>query len=206
MPFRTTAPTVLAALILATLPTLAPAQNLVPNPNFDSSLTDWTAQFPANDPLASIALDSNDGSPSAPSMLFTQLQPGTMPDQREIRSGCMPVTPGMRYDFSYDTSRRPIVVASGVDVITYSDTACTTNAANTMPVDANAHCSALTGAWIRCYHHGVLVPTGVVAIKLRVLGILLSANDPPLNQFRIDNVRFGPIGTVPVELQSFELR
>jgi hypothetical protein len=194
-----------AIAVIALLPPLATAQNLVANPNFDISLDNWTPMFSGSDPLASLTLDAKEGSPSPPSMLFTQLQPATMVDQREILSECIVVTPGQRYDLSYDTRRRPIAIASGMSLRTFSDTSCT-NIASQMPTDANSQCVGLSGDWLRCYHHAVLAPVGVAALRLRITGVLMNANNPPLNQFRIDNVRFGPVDTVPVELQSFEIR
>jgi len=194
------------ATAVALLPLIATAQNLVANPNFDTNLDNWTPTFGSSDPLASLTLDATEGSPSAPSMLFTQLQPATMIDQREILSECIAVTAGQRYDLSYDTRRRPIATASGMSLRTFSDTACANSAAAQMPTSANDPCAALPAGWLRCYHHAALAPVGVSAIRLSITGVLLFAGDPPLNQFRIDNVRFGPVGTVPVELQSFEIR
>lgn len=197
-----------AAFAITFLPSVSTAQNLVANPNFDAGRENWTPQFSEPDPLVSLTVDETEGSPSAPSLLFTQMQEPAMTDQRLIVSACIPVTAGIRYDFSYDTRPRPTpAIASGIRIRSFSDAACTTPGTSIQNSDsAKNNCTALTGDWRRCHHHAALIPAGVVAVDLRVTGILMSANDPPFNVFRIDNVRFGPVGTVPVELQSFELR
>lgn len=193
-----------AFLLSVALPFAASAQNLVANPNFDTSLANWTSTHGA--PTVSITLDTSTGSPSPPSLLFTQLQPPPALEVAHIFSECIAVSAGQAYDLVYDTVLRPTpAIASGIDAHTFSDAGCTTQTGALMG-NAKDNCSALTAPWIRCQQYNQIVPAGVVAVRLRITGILLAANDPPPNTFRIDNVRFGPSGTVPVQLQSFELR
>lgn len=166
----------------------AHAANLVPNPDFDTDTSSWAAN---PDSLGvSFTLDATDGSPAAPSALLT---PGG--GINDVDSACFAATPG-QYDLFVNLKPGNNGPGASSFVVAYSDTACTayiTGLANTSQTDV-----PLADGWFQQSTQNFALPVGTQSVYV-VLGTVGSV---PIH---FDHVRFGPAGTTPVTLQSFDL-
>lgn len=178
---------VAAALSVAVNPA-AYAGNLLPNPDFATSTSGWSIslEFPG----ARLELDTDDGSPAAPSaVLFSG------PGINDAVSDCIPVSTG-RFDLFVNLKPGLNDVRVGAAVVAFSDASCTTyisSLAHTQLTDV-----ALSGGWYRQSARNFMLPDGTQGIQ-----VALSNNNP--GPIHFDHVRFGPAGTTPVMLQSFDV-
>jgi len=167
----------------------AVAQNLVPNPNFDSGLDGWTNM--QADTGAIWTLDSTDGSPTAPS---GHLQAGGRPSSL-VNSACIAIDTTHNIDLNVDIKSSDAMYPGHVAVYTYGDPACS------IAGDAfvASSCAALPAdGWQRCSQINYALPAGTQ-------GVIISLSVYYLTSANFDDVRFGPTGTVPVTLQSFDI-
>jgi hypothetical protein len=169
------------------------AQNVVPNPQFDSadSLDNWPILYGLG---ATLTLDASDGSPETPSAF---LRAGS--SQASLAySTCIPFSPTTAVDLQADIKSDPGALPDfpgHVSVYAYGDASCSGRA----DVFAATTCFALSDGWQRCSNLGLALPQGTssVNVVLSVLRLTVSA--------KFDNIRLGPTGTVPVTLQSFDI-
>lgn len=170
---------------------VASAANLVANPNFDVDVEGWTVDPTSNG--GAFTLDSGDGSPVPPSGF---LQHGGRPTTL-VRTACIVVSDLQNVDMHADIKpsfqdpmENPNIVA-----YTFSDSACSIPMPAVISTDA---CISLSSpGWERCstVNHPLAAGTQSVVVSISVSRI--DAN--------FDNIGFGPTGTVPVTLQSFNI-
>ena len=157
------------------------AANLVANPDFDADLTGWTNEVPN----AYLSLDNTTGDPVAPSAHLV-VSSGTT----DVLSDCMVVDPSQNVDFSINIkSNSSGLIQFGLRA--YSDAAC-----SSLPVEAGN----LTGSetiWTRKEMLNFALPAGTQSVRIDMLGGA---------DMNFDHVQFGPAGTTPVRLQSFDVR
>lgn len=175
--------------------TSLPAQNLVTNPGFDSDLDGWSmihgsASWSADDCCG----DANSGSASLPVVVGAMAM---------LNSACIGVTPGASYDLVVlaETLALPpdFLSGSGTATVTWYDdmASCPYILVN----EPGATFQPYTG-W-RSFGATFVAPATAAAVK-----VTLMAQAGGLSQgidVHFDNVRFGPTGSVPVTLQSFEV-
>lgn len=164
------------------------AANLLSNPDFAANTAGWSvsSEFPG----ARFVLDMNDGSPGAPSAV---LIPG--PGINDAVSDCIALAAG-RYDLFVNL--KPGLNDQGVRaaVLAFDDASCTTyNSALAYTQQTDV---ALSNGWYQQSVRNFMLPQGTHGVR-----VALSNNNPtPVN---FDHVRFGPAGTTPVTLQTFDI-
>jgi len=187
-----------AIAALASVSPPLPAQNLIANPGFDSDLSGWTVIL-GSASWSPLDCCGNSGSGSA----SLRAGPGgTGPTY--LVSDCITVTPGS----SYDLVVRAETLAVPPDFLAGSGTATITWYDNGVPcsnvlVTVEPGVSFGTDAGWRSFGTTFIAPATVVAAKVTLIaagGGLSQAID-----VHYDDVRFGPSGSVPVTLQSFDV-
>ncbi|MEO7935995.1 MAG: hypothetical protein ABIR27_07030 [Dokdonella sp.] len=187
--WKLTAPILSALLCLASA--MTSAANLVANPNFDTDVAGWTLDPGANG--GAFALDSADGSPAAPSAF---LQRGGSP-VTGVKTGCIAVSSLQNIDMHADIkpSFQGFPARAQIIAYTFSDTSCSISMPTVIVTDA---CVALPApGWVRCSTVNHSLAAGTQGVVLDISVSLTDAN--------FDNIGFGPTGTVPVTLQSFNI-
>ncbi|MEO7325283.1 MAG: hypothetical protein ABIW82_10695 [Dokdonella sp.] len=177
--------------VLCLGPVMASAANLVANPNFDADVAGWTLDSTANG--GSFTLDSGDGSPVPPSGF---LQSGGTPNTI-VRTDCIVVSGLQNIDMHADIKpsfqdpmRNPEIMAH-----TFSDSTCSSAMPTYIFTDA---CIVLSApGWERCSTVNHPLPPGTQSVVVSISVSIINAN--------FDNIGFGPTGTVPVTLQSFNI-
>jgi hypothetical protein len=190
---RALIPVISLAFAFAAMP--LPAQNLVTNPGFDTDLDGWSlilgsAAWSSDD----CCDDANSGSASFP------LGPYGM---GMLNSACIDVTPGASYDLVVlaETLALPpdFLFGSGTATVTwYDDVASCPYIFLSEP-----GMTIQPGTGWRSFGATFVAPPTAAAAK-----VTLMAQTGGLSEgidVHFDNVRFGPTGSVPVTLQSFEV-
>lgn len=176
--------------LISTSATPALAQNLITNPTFDTDYSGW----PAGD--AKWVADDCCGNPASGSVTLQQHQ--------SLVSNCINVTGGSSYDLTFWSKFAPVNVSfpspNGFASVAWL-TACggdPIGPPNTYPTiypgDAAAWHQLGATFVAPASAHGVSIDIGGQNCGLSCGGTTW-----------FDNVAFGPAGTVPVELQSFEI-
>ena len=169
----------LAGLVLQCVS--ARAANLVNNPDFTSDINGWTG--------SGLSWDSSDGDPSPGSAHLITAVPGTTVD-----STCIVIAAPQNIDLFVN-----IKVASGslnVNALSFTDTSCMGN--------LNGFTGTLITApstWQLSSVTNVPLPNGTNSVLLQVVSSTLGSTDA-----HFDHVLFGPTGSAPVRLQSFDVR
>jgi len=192
-PLRANILVISGAFAFAAMP--LPAQNLVTNPGFDANLDDWSMI------LGSASWSSDDccGNANSGSASLAVIVGGTV----MMNSACIGVTPGASYDLVVlaETLAIPPDFLSGLGTATvtwYDDIA---SCPNVLVSEPGVTFQPDTG-W-RQFGATFVAPATAAAVKVTLMaqaGGLSQAID-----VHFDNVRFGPTGSVPVTLQSFEV-
>lgn len=179
-------PMLASTLLLAGYATGAGAQNLVPNPDFDTDLAGWTIVLPSD-----VTLDNSVGSPAAPSMhmLAVDATPAAT-----AYTDCIEIDTSSNVDLIADI--RLITGAASASVTAYSSAGCTGPIG---PAGLISDGEPLVDGWERAAAINYALPVGTVGVR-----VFLSVNGD-LAEANFDRVRFGPTGTTPVSLQSFRV-
>lgn len=182
------------ALVLGTAGT-ATAANLLVNPDFDSDLANWN---PTNASQGTATFDGSDGSPSAGSVLFTGVACCTVQVLQ-----CVAVSAGQSYDFGAVLKQGPVAPGQagdgmGIDVTWYDAANCS---GSDLATDTLA--PSVTTSWVRYAKGNVVAPPGAQSASYRIR----QYNFAGLTNLtsHADHAFFGASGTVPVELQSFNV-
>lgn len=164
------------------------AANLVTNPDFDTDTNGWSAMAGG-----SIALETSDGSPGAPSLQITTAGGSVA----RADSACITVTGGQNYDLTFNQKSNDVAAGS---VTYYSDSACTQYVSFSNPASFAA---SLSNGWSHETLNNFTIPTGVGSVQVE---ISVSAGGASTATALVDHVRFGPAGSAPVTLQSFQVQ
>lgn len=161
----------------------AHAQNLVQNASFDAGDDFWTIVLPA---LSEV--DNSTGSDAPPSMKVSA--PGPSSPLAQVYSTCIVVDESVNYDLIVDILHES--GASEARVSAYT-----------------GHCLSFIGSAITVTGSGagwqtqsstnVTLPAGTGSVTV----VLQTSSFP--SEANFDRVRFGPTGTTPVTLQSFDI-
>ena len=175
-----------AVLVSIGMSCLVHAGNRITNPDFSTGVAGWSVstEFPG----ARFELDTSDGSPAAPSAM---LSPG--PGLNEADSECILVTAG-RYDLFVNLKPGLNDYRVHAGVIAYADELCMAYISGL--ADTQSTVAALSNGWYQQSAVNFLLPAGTQSIR-----VALTNNMP--GPIHFDHVRFGPAGTTPVALQSF---
>lgn len=200
------------ALFALCMVSSAQAQNLVTNPDFDTDIAQWLLSVG----VGSITHDASEGSPSPGAMRFVGSAPrvglsdeqqGTSLAGREdgargtsnnSRSACIPAAGGTRYDL-FAQIKIISGAAGSAGVIFFPETDCSGSSTFGGVVQS----TIVDGTWRTISSVDFEAPSGTQSAQVFLtLGVGF-----PATQFLgfFDTVRFGPTGTVPVTLQSFEV-
>jgi hypothetical protein len=174
----------ISAVLLLGLAQATMAANLVPNPDFATDLNGWTAA-----PGATFLFDTTTGMP-APSA--TVAVPSGGPDGW-IRSTCIQIDASQNVDFVVSAwCAGPVNVDFNLNA--FSDTNCS------VPISTAAHLAVggLFHTWLGKSQMNFALPVSTQSVQVEVPLI-------PFGGGRIDRIRFGPTGTTPVSLQSFDV-
>jgi hypothetical protein len=179
-------PTPVSILLLATYCGGAIAENLVPNPDFDTNLDGWTIVLPSD-----TTLDNSTGSPAAPSMRMIAVD-GT--PAATAYTDCLEIDTSSNVDLIVDI--RSVTGTARASATAYSGAGCLG------PIGPAGEVSGgdpLVDGWERGAAIDYALPPGTVGVR-----VFLSVNGD-LAEANFDRVRFGPTGTTPVSLQSFRI-
>lgn len=172
------------------------AANLLVNPNFDTDANSWQLSESSQ---GSSFFDAATGDPAPGSVEFNGVACCTV----QV-SQCVAVTAGQAYDYGAELIQGPIAPAPqsgdgiGLDLHWYNDNACATQSTliDTLTPD-------VSGTWTRYGHGNVVMPVGAQSVMFRIRQYNFAAL-PSLTS-HADSAFFGPSGTVPVQLQSFNV-
>jgi hypothetical protein len=170
---------------------IAQAQNLVPNPDFDTGIDGWSTL--SNGTIEWVA---DDGSPD-PGALRLRLA-DARGNGTEALSGCFAVDPSMHHDLA--ASLKLIAgIEAHIFFVVYDNPTCADPPVG--GADYYAQVPTADGLW-----HDVMVadiPLAPEAVAARIF-IGTGAPYPDTNAVALaDHIAFGPTGSVPVTLQSF---
>lgn len=168
----------------AALPLFASAANLIENADFDGGLDSWVV----TEPSTILRLESNEGWPLPPAMDVGA--PG-VPGQ--VHSACFSFTP-KNFDFHVAARLMPPSSYALAYVIFFSQPDCVPSSYTSLNL-LNWSSSEDAG-WIQKSIEDAPTP-----VDARSAFVLLSSDDR--GHVLFDNIRFGPSGSAPVELQSF---
>jgi hypothetical protein len=187
-------------LLLMTFTISAPlaAQNMVTNNSFPSNVTSWVLTDPSTSTAQWSALDA-DGAASG-SVEVTNLHPDPSMG-RGITQCISSVTPGNDYDWGgqiliptgQSTSPRAMI-----GLRWYFGADCTGGFDSQQPRLSTTS----TGAWASL-DSTVTAPSGAISVLFLAFPSKLEAGGSLVSNF--DNLYFGPPGTTPAELLSFEV-
>ena len=159
----------------------AEAANLVTNPDFTSDVSGWTVN--------ALSWDGADGDPAPGSAHFVTPVEGTTDN-----SACIVIAAPQNIDLLDN-----IKVASGsvaVNVISFTDTNC----ANSPSFFTGTPITA-TSTWQQYSVTNVALPNGTNSVLIQ-----LTSTFPGGSDAHFDHILFGPSGSAPVRLQSFDVR
>lgn len=172
---------------------VAQAQNLVPNPDFDTGIDGWSTV-----PNGAIEWVADDGSPD-PGALRLRLA-DARGNSTSTQSDCFAVDPSVHHDLAAS-----LKLVAGVEAhiysVVYVDPTCADPVAG--GVDYYGQVTTADGLW-----HEVMVadfPLAPEAVAARIF-VGTGAPYPDTNAVALaDHIAFGPTGSVPVTLQSFDV-
>jgi len=187
--------TCIVAIALALAVMQASAQNLVSNGNFDTDLNGWSVGFSNVGTPAWFGDDCCGNAGSGSARLLALHFPTS------LNSSCIAVTGGNSYDLVVMANTLPaggtILTGAEADILWFGDASCSQEM--TRAVGVNVGNSA---GW-RQVGATIVAPDNVMSARIELFaggGGLSSGIDA-----YFDNVRFGPPGSVPVTLQSFDV-
>jgi hypothetical protein len=176
-----------AAVLCATLALQAvQAANVVPNPDFDSDISGWTAG-------PGITWDGSDGSPGLGSLRISTA------GNNATFSTCMVISAPQKIDLSANIRLRWGRQA-GFQGIAYNDTNCSGYIAafvTTLPPFWE-----FPEGWAQLSAAGVMLPDGTQSV---VLAFIVLPNDSLSADASVDHVFFGPTADGEIFRNSFEL-
>lgn len=191
---RTIALWLMASLALAASDETA-AQNLVANGNFDTDSAPWMEYMGSDATPARWEAEDCCGNPASGSIMFITVLIS------RLHSNCMPITGGSEYDFqlmlrlSHVVPGFPGIANLTVGWFTAPDCAGLPLDSMDYPIDTMEYTTAWT--W---FGSRLAAPPDVTHAQLR---FTTSHGLSNTTTARIDDVRFGPAGSVPVGLVSF---
>ncbi|HSE11309.1 MAG TPA: hypothetical protein VLB69_01630 [Rudaea sp.] len=169
----------------------AGAGNLVTNPDFDSGLTGWTLVAPAG----TLSLDNSDGSPSAPSLHLVAF---TAASGAQVESDCIAIDNSQNVDLYANVN-----VHTGnqnVSVDAWSSADCSTGSLGTA---GSASLTPASDTWQEESNLAFALPGTTQSVR-----VVLTAGPTfgaDVSDVKFDHLQFGPAGTTPVTLQSFDV-
>ena len=168
------------------------AANLVGNPDFDSGLEGWTLAS-ASGP-GTFTVDTATGAPSAPSIHL-------VPDPATafgiaVQSNCIAIDTSQNVDLLFNMKATSGWGYANVDA--YSDASCGTllSALGTPAYGAN-------GQWGPYSLPNAALPAGTHSARVVLVSSMGSLGSPGDAHF--DHIAFGPTGSTPVTLQTFDI-
>ena len=164
----------------------AQAANLVQNPDFNTN-TSWTLHGPG-----SFTYDSTNGQPQ-PSALVTAPDNST---PVEVDSDCIAIT-AQNVDLYADIQVH--AGSGGVGVNAFNAANCTDSLGNA----GNTSGTPPFGTWGTESHLNFALLPGTQSVIV-YLSTNPAGGDSP-SSLSFDNIRFGPVNTTPVQLQSFKV-
>jgi hypothetical protein len=194
---------VIAASLLYGHTVSAVSANLLTNPDFDSNLNGWTPgdNYGTNGYNATFALNTTDGSPTAPSAEMTTW----LNQYAAVTSDCITIDTSQNVDLYAN-----VKIISGNDIGTqasiggymFNDTSCTGSPIGvfgTNPVNGSH------GVWqeLSKLNFSLLAGTRGVRIELYATGGF--GPFPGAGDILFDHIVFQQAVTTPVRLQSFEV-
>ena len=183
----------LLAIILQ--PALADAQNLIQNPDFSNGMNGWTSVAGG---IATI--DSNDGSPAAPSLHETGSS--ALAFLVTVNSSCVQIAAPQNVDLFANIK---FVSGQQANVIlnAFQETNCTT-VPPAVPEPFGFVIAPLIGTWSVLSTTNIPLPSGTQSVQVQLNTVSSSGINSADAYF--DHVLFGPTGATPVRLQSFEVK
>jgi hypothetical protein len=170
-----------AALALAAA---APAANLIPDPEFDSGTGNWTASS------GTLTLDNSVGSPTAPSAHFVATA------QASMTLGCI-ASSEQNVDIRANARVDAGAFAVG-NIWAFASTDCS---GGVLGFGNEIFGFVFPGAWAT-YGGAKTLPAGTQSVRI---DFSFSSGQVPGGELHVDHVQFGPEGTAPVTLQSFDV-
>ena len=192
-------------LLLAMNAIAAGAANLITNPDFASDLSGWTITGGGN-----TTWNSNSGS-STPGSIEMMASNGQVASARQCFAIAVPSGPSPNYDL---IARRLITPASAgtvteadVNIIAWDTLGCTgtplVGAVINSPVPVSGTFNgASTVLWNELSALNTPLTVGTQSVSVT---IYVSAGAGATLDYLFDDIRFGPSGTTPVRLQTFEV-
>ncbi len=172
----------------------AQAQNLLANPGFDADLASWSE---GEGSQGSVNHEAADGDSANGSAQFDATACCTL-----SISQCLPVDPSTDYEFGGSVRLAGATLPAGGDEGLGFDLQWSSDATCTAPVGTAALNVPNTEGWVR--HVAATTSPGnaqSVLFRARQFNFV----EPHSLSARVDDVVFGPAGTVPVELQQFSV-
>lgn len=182
-------PCLLVISMMALCATPALAQNLIENSAFNTDFSGWTGAG------SGWVADDCCGDPASGSVMLREFG--------ALVSNCIEVTAGTSYDFTLWSKFDPIIQppeSNGNAWINWStETTCSSwNSFDPIPgfhLGSNAEWQRVGATFV--------APVGAQRVQVLLWPSVCGISCGGITYY--DNVAFGPAGTVPVELQSFEI-
>ena len=189
------------AVILAASAIPAHAANLITNPDFTTDLSGWTVFTSSG---GTVTFDSTSGSPTTGAIRLTASNGGVAQAKQCITLGPQSIDLIVRRYIV--TSVGPITEAD-TNWIAYSGANCLGNLVGAFATNAvtgfPGFFNGAAASWDELYSLSQSLPAGTVSVQV---SIYISAGASATLDFLFDDIRFGPSGTVPVRLQSFDVK
>lgn len=165
------------------------AANLIDNPNFDFDLGGWTLASGSG----TFTLDTTTGAPSAPSIHLIA-NPET--SGIAVQSDCVAIDTSQNVDLLFNMNATSGLGSASVNA--YSDASCGTllSSLSTQAFGAN-------GQWGPYSLPNAALPAGTQGARILLVASMGSLGSP--GDVHFDHIAFGPAGTTPVTLQTFEI-
>lgn len=174
----------------------AHAQNLVPNPDFDTGVEPWQMVPGA---IGTVTHVPDDGSPAPGALRLERPDESNRGSSTAAISACMPVDADTRFDL-IGSVKLVVGNSASVQVTGYSSVDCSGSIVSFDPVLST---QAADGLWHSFSATDFPLPDTVGSVVVRLnSGVAFPATQ---SVALFDHIGFGPTGSVPVTLQSFRI-
>lgn len=187
------------ALLAASIP--AAAQNAITNPNFDTNVAGWgTVPFGTGGSVVECEWDGGtdvDGNPGSGALECRNVWPTASDGIGGFQ--CLPVSGSTDYDVigsALIASAQPVTGSAAISLQWWSAPGCSTPAGGLLlPFPTVEGWSEIAET----------LTTPATAVSVRLGLVVLKDSGPDTFAVHFDDIRFGPTGTVPVELEAFSV-
>ncbi|MDN5923864.1 MAG: hypothetical protein L0H70_02560 [Xanthomonadales bacterium] len=185
----------------------AHAQNLVPNPNFDSDTSQWSAITTNQGTSTAMSWDGTHGYPNTGAL---RIQASVNGYGAKADSACIVIDPNKHYALSADVYNNGLEGTGTVQLKTFDTTDCSDNGLATTQSFASYGPVAQGSPWNEFVFNSTILnvmisaTSGALAVRIKLL--VGPRSGTPQVAATFDHIVFKVAGTTPVSLQSFHVQ